>query len=202
MSTTTAISANRRTATEVLLEHGLNGDRLLKLARRIANDAQRKAPAGLGGKYEDLVSFLTLQALEAAVGYDPSRRSTNGSYTFASYLCDIMERRVTDFYRRKSEGFGDSRSGSNGRIVLSGDALEHEQPDEPEPLHPEIQLTEAERRYQLWAHAAGLISTPMHDWDHIDERVVMDWARAAERQGIPLDAWVRRTLKQAAREAA
>lgn len=34
-----------------------------------------------------------------------------------------MNHRVVDFYRRRSEGFGDSRSGSNDRIVLTDDPL-------------------------------------------------------------------------------
>jgi hypothetical protein len=182
------------TADQALRQHGLTGDRLLKLARRIANDAQRKAPAGLGGKYEDLVSFLVLQALEATIRYDHTRAKPG--YTFASYLCDVMENRVPDFYRRKSEGFGDRRYGNDGRVVLAGDTMD----DEPDPdinwanVLDEPAEKAQEHAHRLWAHAAGIISQPMHDWDHIDEVRVMRWTRAAQTLDLPLDTWIRRTL--------
>ena len=184
--------AEPRTAQDALAEHGLTGDRLLRLARRIATDAQRRAPAGLGGKYEDLVSFLVLQALEAAIRYGPEY--TRPGYSFASYLCDIMELRVTDWYRRKSEGFGDTRSGSNGRIVFTAD-LNDETGDYELTLHTESTL-EADTH---WSTAAGALSTPMHDWDTLSEAVVMDWVRASHLCGIPFSVWVRRSLDLAAR---
>jgi DNA-directed RNA polymerase specialized sigma24 family protein len=186
------------TADHALRQHGLNGDRLLKLARRIANDAQKQAPAGLGGKYEDLVSFLTLQALEATIRYNPDRAKPG--YTFASYLCDIMERRVPDFYRRKSEGFGDRRSGNDQRVILAGDTMD----DEPDHtvnwanVFDEPTEKAQAHAHRLWAQAAGTISTPMHDWDHIDETKVMRWTRAAQTLHLPLDQWIRRTLDLAA----
>jgi hypothetical protein len=148
--------ASPRTAEEALAEHGLNGDRLMKLARRIASDAQRRAPAGLGGKYEDLVGFLTLQALEAAVRYDPAK-SGNG-YSFTSYLCDVMELRVDDFYRRKSEGFGDRRHGNDQRIVLVGDYAED--------FDAEVDFDGllSERRMQAWHRAAERLDMPFREW--------------------------------------
>jgi DNA-directed RNA polymerase specialized sigma subunit len=146
-----------RSADDALREHGLSGDRLMKLARRIANDAQRRAPAGLGGKYEDLVQFLNLQALEAALRYDPAK-SGNG-YSFTSYLCDVMELRVDDFYRRKSEGFGDRRHGNDQRIVLVGDSEEFD-------FDSEIDFEEklSERRMQGWQRAAENLGMPFRDW--------------------------------------
>lgn len=174
------------TADTLLRAHGLDGDRLLRLARRAANDAQRKAPAGIGGKYEDLVSFLVLQALEATVRYDP-RKSSPG-YTFASYLYDVMERRVPDWYRRKSEGFGDSRNGSHNRIVLAGDSIE----DETVEDHTPIAWVDDDWRH--WANTAGAISTPMCDWDHVNERVTMEWARCAHHLGLTFEEYHRRAL--------
>lgn len=179
------------TADQALRANGLNGDRLLKLARRIANDAQRQAPAGLAGKYEDLVSFLTLQALEATIRYDTTR--TRPGYTFTSYLCDIMERRVPDFYRRKSEGFGDRRSGNDQRIILTGDHIN----DHPAPDH-DTNGNGDHDHYELWAHAASRVSTPMLDWNHINETKVMQWTRAAQALDLELDDWIRRTLDIAA----
>jgi DNA-directed RNA polymerase specialized sigma24 family protein len=182
--------AQRRTAEQALAEHGLDGYRLLRLARRAADDAQRRAPAGLGGKYEDLVSFLVLQALEAAVRYGPEY--TRPGYSFASYLFDIMELRVTDWYRRKSEGFGDTRSGSNGRVEL------HADPPPTEPDHHEHESTLELDSY--WSRAAGSLSTPMHDWDVVTEQAAMQWVRAAHTTSQPFNVWVRRTLDLAARQ--
>lgn len=104
---------------EILARQGFDGERLLRMAHAVALDAQRRAPGGLGGKYEDLVAFLVLQALESTAKYDANR--SGHDFKFSSYLYDIMERRVTDWYRRKSEGFGDRRNGSDDRIVLAGD---------------------------------------------------------------------------------
>lgn len=176
---------------QTLRAHGLNGDRLLKLARRCATDAQRKAPAGLGGKYEDLVSFLTLQALEAVARYNPER--VKPGYSLSSYLYDVMQLRVTDFYRRKSEGFGDRRSGNDNRITLAGHTID----DQPTPEW-EHQLEQTDPAHAIWSHAAGLISTPMHDWDLVNEAAVMRWTRAAQARGDRLDQWIRRTLDIAA----
>jgi DNA-directed RNA polymerase specialized sigma24 family protein len=178
------------TAEQALRKHGLTGDRLLRLARRIATDAQHRAPAGLGGKYEDLVSFLALQALEAAIRYEAPTEPTR--YAFTSYLCDIMELRITDWYRRKSEGFGDSRSGSNGRVVFATDHLE----DGPYE-HPELaeSTVEADHHY---AGAAAALSTPMYDWPLISEAVALSWVRAAALTGQPFQLWIRRTLDIAA----
>jgi len=145
----------RPTATDALTANGLNGERLLKLARRIANDAQRQAPAGLAGKYEDLVSFLYTQACEAAVKYDHAI-SGNG-YSFSSYLCDIMERRVPDFYRRKSEGFGDRRSGNDNRIDLTA---EHEDFDTDYDFDGLLR----ERRMAQWQKAADQAHMPVEEW--------------------------------------
>lgn len=161
-----------RNAEDALHEHGLTGARVLKLAHRIAADAQRKAPAGLGGKYEDLVSFLTLQALEAAVRYDPARSGNN--YSFSSYLCDVMEHRVDDFYRRKSEGYGDRRHGNDQRVVLAG--------DDTEGFDSEVDFDAllSERRMAAWHSAAELVGLPFTEWFVI----TLDQAAAHQAQGV------------------
>jgi hypothetical protein len=172
--TTIAVSEPpNRTADEALQEHGLDGRRLLKLAHRIVQDAQRRAPAGLGGKYEDMVSFLVLQACRAAVRYNPS--VSGPGYTFESYLCDVMENRVPDFYRRKSEGFGDRRSGSDGRVVLSGDMIE----DEADP-ELDFERLISERRLARYQRAAAFRGWTVTEWIVIT--LDAGW-KGAEREG-------------------
>jgi hypothetical protein len=161
-----------RTADEALREQGLDGRRLLKLAHRITQDAQRRAPAGLGGKYEDLHSFLVEQALRAALSYDPA--ISNGGYSFESYLCDVMEQRVPDFYRRKSEGFGDRRSGSDGRVVLGGSMLDDADPE------VDFEKLISERRMARYQRAAAFRGWTVAEWIVIT--LDAGW-RGAEREG-------------------
>jgi DNA-directed RNA polymerase specialized sigma subunit len=175
--------ASPRTAEDALREHGLNGDRVMKLARRIASDAQRRAPAGLGGKYDDLVGFLSLQALEAALRYEPAK-SGNG-YSFTSYLCDVMELRVDDFYRRKSEGFGDRRHGNDQRIVLVGD---NEDFDFDTEIDFENKLSD--RRMQGWHRAAEQLDMPFRDW------VLQTLDKEARRQGTYIGTRTRSTASE------
>ena len=156
-----------RTAEQALHQHGLTGERLLKLAHRIATDAQHRAPAGLGGKYEDLVMFLCEQACVAAIRYDPTT-SGNG-YTFSSYLCDVMELRITDFYRRKGEGFGDRRTGSDNRITLTANTDDFDTDIDFEQLV-------SERRACTWHQAANTLNLPFTTW------VVQTLDQAAARQ--------------------
>ena len=111
-----------RTADEALREHGLDGRRLVGIARDVVNHVERRTPYMNGQTRVDLESFLIEQGLQVALKYDPAR--SRPGYTFASYLWDVLARRVPDFYRRKSEGFGDKRSGMHDRIVLVGDPYE------------------------------------------------------------------------------
>lgn len=124
-----------RTAEDVLESHGFGGDRLLKLARRIAADELRRRGGFLDHeRLEDLVAFLTLQGVKAAVRYDPDRRQVKygqngGRDTFSSYIADVMAHRVTDWYRSKAEGNGDRRYGYENRIVLDGEMMFEEPGD-------------------------------------------------------------------------
>lgn len=156
MSASTLDLPERPTATDALQAHGLNGDRVLKLARHIANDAAARSPYMSHDVREDLVSFLTLQALEAVRRYDPTR-SGNG-YTLTSYLCDVMEARVPDFFRRKSEGFGDRRYGNDGRLDLAG--------DDTDAFDAEVDMDAKlrDRRVALWHQAADLDDMTFADW--------------------------------------
>jgi hypothetical protein len=143
---------------------------VIKLARRIATDAQRRAPAGLGGKYEDLVSFLLVQAMQAIVRLDPTKLGPN--YSLASYICDVMEHRVPDFYRRKAEGFGDRRSGADNRIVLMGDKTEDFD------ANFDFEQLMSDRRLAAYSRAAKIHGLELADWIVISLDLA---ARHAER---------------------
>ena len=71
------------------------------------------------------MSRLTIVGLQATIRYDPMREQrsygSNGGDPFASYLADIMGKRVDDYFRSKAEGFGDRRYGNDNRVVLDDD---------------------------------------------------------------------------------
>ncbi len=137
------------TAADVLERNGFGGDRLLKLARRIANDELRRRGAFLDeGRLEDLVAYLALQGVKAAVRYDPEHRQVRygqngGRDTFSSYIADVMCHRVTDWYRSKAEGHGDRRYGLDNRIELDGE-MSYSEPGDA--FEQEIAARRAEAR--------------------------------------------------------
>ncbi len=98
-------------ADAALREHGFSGPRLLGLARHVANDAARRAPYCSEETREALTSYLVEVGIKETLKYDASQ--SGDGYSFSSYLWDVLHRRVTDFYRRKSEGFGDRRHGNH-----------------------------------------------------------------------------------------
>jgi hypothetical protein len=100
------------TAAEALEQHGLNGARLLAIARSVASDTARRVPYMSPATQEDLISFLVATALATAVHYDPE--GSRPGYAFSSYLWDVMSIRTTDFFRRKAEGFTRRRPPANG----------------------------------------------------------------------------------------
>ena len=137
------------TAADVLEQHNFGGDRLLKLARRIANDELRRRGAFLDhDRLEDLVAFLALAGVRAAVTYDPAHRQVRygqngGRDSFSSYLADVMAYRVTDFYRTKANGFCDRRYWGENPIVLDGEMKFSEPGD---AFEREVALRRAEER--------------------------------------------------------
>jgi DNA-directed RNA polymerase specialized sigma24 family protein len=130
-------------AEQALHDHGFTGERLLKLAHRIANDELRRRGAHLGNRYEDLVMWL----VEVACTNAPRYEQHNG-YTFDSWLADLMAHRVIDFYRRKGEGFGDRRKGHDQRIHLT---------DDPEPADHDLDFDTIlnDRKRARWQQAAN-----------------------------------------------
>lgn len=134
-----------------LMRHGFTVERLQRLARKIGNDALRLRGATLGDRFEDLVSRLQMVGLQAAIRYDPLREQAhygqNGGEPFASYVADLMEKRVDDYFRSKAEGFGDRRYGNDNRIVLD---------DDPDPADhdTDFEMLVDDRRRARWQQAA------------------------------------------------
>ena len=149
-----------RTGEEALARYGFDGQRLMKLAQRVASDWLRGKAATLQNRREDLVSFLCMKALEAAIAYDPDRQrssyGSNGGDPFQSYLADVMELRIVDFYRRQSEGFADRRKGLEGFVVQA----------EFEDADPDVDFEKlvSERRIVRWQRMADIKDLPLRDY--------------------------------------
>jgi hypothetical protein len=137
------------TAEQVLDAHGFTGERLLKLCRKSQTTS---SPAAVGSCTSSvsraLVGYLALQGVQAALRYDPERTHAkygqNGGDPFASWLADILDHRVTDWYRSKQEGNGDRRYNLDNRIVLAGDKIEDD-PDPDAAFERELALRRAEQ---------------------------------------------------------
>jgi hypothetical protein len=172
----TSVLANgsARRAEDVLAEHGFTGERLLKLSRKIANDELRRRGAFLDeSRFEDLVGFLALQGVRAAVRYDPERPQASygrdGGDPFASWMADILAHRLTDWYRSKGEGHGDRRRNLDNRIVLSAMDDEYEV-----DADFDFESLVSERRLGEWQNAARAVDLAFADW------VVITLDRAAK----------------------
>jgi len=150
------------------MRHGFTTERLMKLSRKIANDALRLRGATLGDRFDDLVSRLQIVGLQAALRYDPYRHhasyGSNGGDPFTSYISDLMGKRVDDYFRSKAEGFGDRRRGFDDMVDLN---------DDPDPADG----TEFEKL--------------------VDDRRRTRWQFQANSEGEDLDRWIVRVLDAA-----
>jgi len=126
----------------------------MRIARVIANDYQRKHAITLKDRHDDFVSSLIEVGLRAALRYDPAQ--ANGDQGI-SFVWKIMENRCDDFYRRKSEGFGDKRHGNDKRVVLVGT-------DDDFDTDIDFENLLSERRFNRWHHAADTIGIPFAEW--------------------------------------
>ena len=87
------------TAERVLLDHGLDADRLRALVYRcLQSNLNRRGAYLAEERFQECSDYLVLVAITTAAKYDPSR-SRPGTYKFESYLWDILERRVIDWWR-------------------------------------------------------------------------------------------------------
>jgi hypothetical protein len=99
---------------DALAAYGFTGARLRSLAAKIAYDETRKRGGVPGRNHEDLISWLVECGCRYAPRYDPALATG----TFEAYIAKKMVHRYGDFWRKKSEGYGDARYGHHDRIVL------------------------------------------------------------------------------------
>jgi hypothetical protein len=143
------------------MRHGFTPERLHRLAQRIASDViagrvQGIAPIPhIGDKREDLVSAMTERGLNRVLRYNPAL--TNGGDHAQSFLSKHMEHAARDYFRRKSEGFGDRRYGNDNRIDLQ---------DDPDPADHDTDFHELvdERRRARWQQAADRKGMPLSEF--------------------------------------
>lgn len=89
------------------------------LARRAAVDYYAARGGAIGGDLlERAIAFILTPGLQAVVSYDPERA---GGVSVTTFAYRRMRQRMTDFLRSKAEGFGDARSGNDGRESLTSD---------------------------------------------------------------------------------
>jgi hypothetical protein len=144
-------------------------EKLQAYARTIA---RTKHMAGHEDRREDLISYLIETGLELAVKYDPDRTTNTGTYTFSSWLYDILERRSNDFFRKQSEGYADNRK-----------AWDRQPKHAHAPTDPDLLKFTAET--DALEHL-------------ISDNQRTRFEQAAARQGLSLADWVLTTLDTAA----
>ncbi|MBA3376658.1 MAG: hypothetical protein H0U00_12765 [Actinobacteria bacterium] len=101
---------------------------LYKLAHLVVSEyarekAARSSYAMLGDRLEELVSVLVEAGVKTALKFDPAKLGPN--YKPRSYLADKMRFAIEgNYYRKKSEGYGDRRYGFDNRIKLTGHKID------------------------------------------------------------------------------
>ena len=141
---------------QLLEQHGIPGQQLLNMARSVANREKDRRGSTLGHKQDDLIGFLNLQACTWIRKYDPTLAG-NG-YKLESQIWDRMEHWCDDFYRRKSEGFGDRRYGNDNRLVLTDGSDDDADPD------IDFDKLISERQFLRWQSAADKSELPLREW--------------------------------------
>ena len=134
-------TAASSSADEVLREHGFDGDRLARLCESVLIEGLRRRGSVLWpDRREDLHSYLCLTACHIATNYDPSR--SRPGYSFASYLWDVLDRRITDWFRQT---FGDSRyaDGPNKRRIPLTSLLSLDAKLDEDPVAEDVTLIDA-----------------------------------------------------------
>jgi len=104
------------------------------------------------------------KALVAAIRFDPEKTSgvytKNGGEHFRSFVCDILEWRCVDFFRRKSEGYADSRYYAPNQVMLV-DEFDTTSADDVEI---EIERFLSSDRVSEWTAAAEAVGLPLPEF--------------------------------------
>ena len=147
-----------------LRRHGFTTERLMNLAQKVAADGIRRRGAALGDRFDDLVSRLTIAGLQAALRYDPEREhmayGRNGGDPFASYVSDIMDKRIDDHFRSRAEGFSDRRYDNYGEVTPS-DTIEQQHRADVEDA---VERLDSFSNIEWYKDAAAVEGLPLADW--------------------------------------
>ncbi len=146
-----------------LRRHGFTTERLMHLARKVAADGIRRRGAALGDRFDDLVSRLQIAGLQAALRYDPEREhmayGRNGGDPFASYVADVMDKRIDDHFRSRAEGFSDRRYNNYGEVTPT-DTIEQQRAD----VEDAIARMDSAENLEWYIAAASIEEISLHDW--------------------------------------
>lgn len=170
----------------VLRRHGFTTEKLMRMAESIAVVGLKRRGAALGDRFDDLVSRLTMVGLQAALRYDPQREhlayGRNGGDPFRGYLADIMDKRIDDYFRSRSEGFSDRRYKNYGEVTpteqVDGDA------DHQHAVEEAIERLDSVANLEWYTEAAEAEGIPLHDWviRALNERASRHVTRPSSRQ--------------------
>lgn len=146
-----------------LRRHGFTTDRLMHLARKVAADGCRRRGAAVGDRFEDLVSRLQIAGLRATMKFDPEREHVaygrNGGDPFTSYVADVMDHGIDDFFRSRAEGFSDRRYGNYAEVTPT-DTIEQQRAD----VEDAIERLDSSANLDWYTQAADAEGLPLHDW--------------------------------------
>ena len=146
-----------------LRRHGFTSERLMGLASTVAASGLRRRGATLGDRFEDLVSRLVKVGLEATLRYDPELQhmayGRNGGDPFRGYLSDVMDRRIDDYFRSRSEGFSDRRYKNYGEVTPT-DEIEQQRAE----VEDAIEKLDSAANVDWYGSAAEAEGLKLHDW--------------------------------------
>jgi len=164
-----------------LRRHGFTTERLMHLARKVAADGLHRRGAVLGDRLDDLVSRLMIVGLQATMRYDPEREhmayGRNGGDPYASYIADVMDKRIDDHFRSRAEGFSDRRYDNYGEVTPT-DMIEQQHRADVEDA---VERLDSFANLEWYQAAAALEEIPLADWivRALNERASRSVSRSA-----------------------
>jgi len=147
-----------------LRRHGFTVDRLMDVARAVAAEGVRHRGGVPGSGFDDLVSRLVISGLQSALKYDPEREHAsygrNGGDPFASYVADIMDKRIDDHFRSRAEGYSDRRYENYGEVIPTDLAAEQHRAD----VEDAVERLDSFANIEWYKDAAAVEGLPLADW--------------------------------------